>query len=374
MKILVTGGCGFIGSNLIRFLILEKGESVINYDALTYAANLQALADLERHPDYTFVKGNICDQAALEELFDTHKPDAVLHLAAESHVDRSIEGSDVFLETNVNGTYTLLQVTLDYYQKENKEGFRFIQISTDEVYGSLEPDAPAFTEASPYRPNSPYAASKAAADHLVRAWHSTYGLPTIITCCGNNYGPNQHPEKLIPKVILCCHEQELIPIYGDGFNIRDWIHVEDHTEALYTVLTKGRVGETYNIGGNNERQNIELVRMLCKLMDDAVRQNEDGKHEGVCPEGTTAQGALWAAKEQQRPGKSHESLITFVTDRPGHDLRYAIDASKTRDELGWEPKEDFESGFRKTVQWYLNYPNWWERFLVRRPGTWHRAV
>jgi dTDP-glucose 4,6-dehydratase len=358
MKILVTGGCGFIGSNLVRFLIQEKGEQVINFDALTYAANPKTLVDLDAHPNYTFVKGNISDLGALQKLFENHKPDAVLHLAAESHVDRSIQSPNIFIQTNVNGTLNMLQVALAYFQKEKKDSFRFIQISTDEVYGSLELDAPAFTEDSLYRPNSPYAASKAAADHLVRAWHNTYGLPTIITCCGNNYGPNQHPEKLIPKVIACCKKQEPIPVYGDGSNIRDWIHVGDHAEALYAVLQKGRVGETYNIGGNNERQNIELVRALCALMDDEVRQNVDGKGDSVCPEGTTARGALWAAREQlaassTKGSKSYQDLITFVTDRPGHDLRYAIDPTKIRDELGWELKEDFESILRKTVFWNL---------------------
>ncbi len=312
MRILVTGGCGFIGSNLIRFLIQEKGEYVINLDALTYAANPEVLANLEDHPNYSFVKGNICDFDVLQELFDTYKPDALLHLAAESHVDRSIQNPDVFVQTNVNGTYNLLQAALAYFQKERKEHFRFIQISTDEVYGSLDIDAPPFTENSPYRPNSPYAASKAAADHLVRAWHATYGLPTIITCCGNNYGPNQHPEKLIPKVIACCRNQEPIPVYGDGTNIRDWIHVEDHVEALYTVLKKGQIGETYNIGAQNELQNIELVQMLCDQIDKITHARQ-----------------------------SYRSLIEFVPDRLGHDRRYVIDPSKICKELKWIPRNPF---------------------------------
>ena len=286
MRILVTGGCGFIGTNLIRFLIKEKGETVINFDALTYAANVSALADLEVHPEYTFVKGNISDANALCELFKRYQPDAVIHLAAESHVDRSIASPDVFIQTNVTGTYNLLQAALEYFEKEAHEGFRYLQVSTDEVYGSLEPEAPAFTEDSPYRPNSPYAASKAAADHLVRSWNKTYGLPTMITCCGNNYGPHQHTEKLIPKVIACCKKQEPIPVYGDGSNIRDWIHVDDHAEALYAVLQKGRIGETYNIGARNELQNIELVRMICQMMDDFV----PGRHP-------------------------HEERIKFVPDR-----------------------------------------------------------
>jgi dTDP-glucose 4,6-dehydratase len=299
MRILVTGGCGFIGTNLIRFLIKEKGETVINFDALTYAANVSALADLEVHPEYTFVKGNISDANALCELFKRYQPDAVIHLAAESHVDRSIASPDVFIQTNVTGTYNLLQAALEYFEKEAHEGFRYLQVSTDEVYGSLELEAPAFTEDSPYRPNSPYAASKAAADHLVRSWNKTYGLPTMITCCGNNYGPHQHAEKLIPKVIACCKKQEPIPVYGDGSNIRDWIHVDDHAEALYAVLQKGRIGETYNIGARNELQNIELVRMICQMMDDIF----PGRHP-------------------------HEERIKFVPDRAGHDLRYALDTTK----------------------------------------------
>ena len=309
MRILVTGGCGFIGTNLIRFLIKEKGETVINFDALTYAANVSALADLEVHPEYTFVKGNISDANALCELFKRHQPDAVIHLAAESHVDQSITSPDVFIQTNVTGTYNLLQAALEYFEKKAQEDFRYLQISTDEVYGSLELDAPAFTEDSPYRPNSPYAASKAAADHLVRSWHKTYGLPTMITCCGNNYGPHQHAEKLIPKVIACCKKQEPIPVYGDGSNIRDWIHVGDHAEALYAVLQRGRIGETYNIGARNELHNIELVEMLCDQM---------------C--------AIAPAKQ------SYRSLIKFDLDRLGHDKRYALDTSKIVNELRWGPK------------------------------------
>ena len=377
MRILVTGGCGFIGSNLIRFLIQEKGECVINLDALTYAANPEVLADLEEDPNYSFVKGNICDFGVLQELFDTYKPDSVLHLAAESHVDRSIQNPDAFIQTNVNGTYNLLQAALAYFQKVRKDHFRFIQISTDEVYGSLDADASPFTEASPYRPNSPYAASKAAADHLVRAWHATYGLPTIITCCGNNYGPGQHPEKLIPKVIACCLKQEPIPVYGDGTNIRDWIHVEDHVEALYTVLKKGQIGETYNIGGNNEQTNLKLVQSLCRILDDACPM-DPAKFESSVTRSNDAASKNSQLEQPQSGSLSnsvrYESLITFVPDRPGHDLRYAIDARKIRDGLGWEPKEDFESGFRKTVQWYLENQDWWQRILngdyqLQRLGT-----
>ena len=375
MKILVTGGAGFIGSNLVRLLIQEKGATVINLDKLTYAGNPESLADLTEHERYHFEKVDLCDAAALGEVFARYQPDAVMHLAAESHVDRSIDGPGEFIQTNIVGTYNLLQASLEYWRSlPDENNFRFLHVSTDEVYGSLEPDAPGFSETTPYDPHSPYSASKAASDHLARAWADTYGLPVLVTNCSNNYGPYQFPEKLIPVVILKCLRGEPIPVYGKGENIRDWLYVGDHAEALHTVLTQGRVGETYNIGGNNERQNIELVRMLCKLMDGAVRQNEDGKHEGICTEGMTVQGALRAAKEQLRPGKSYEELITFVTDRPGHDLRYAIDASKIRDELGWEPKEDFESGFRKTVQWYLENQDWTNGILggdykLERLGT-----
>lgn len=337
MNILVTGGSGFIGSNLVRLLVEEKGESVINLDKLTYAGNAESLADLEGNPNYTFEQADLCDVAALNAVFARHQPDAVMHLAAESHVDRSIDGPGEFIQTNVVGTFNLLQAALGYWKSlegEPKESFRFLHVSTDEVYGSLEPDTSGFSETTPYDPHSPYSASKAASDHLARAWHDTYGLPVFVTNCSNNYGPYQFPEKLIPVVILKCLRGEPIPVYGKGENIRDWLYVTDHAEALYTVLTKGRVGETYNIGGNNERQNIELVRTLCQLMD-----------------------------ELQPGDQPYEELISFVTDRPGHDLRYAIDPTKIRDQLGWEPKEDFESGFRKTVQWYLKNREWTERIL-----------
>jgi dTDP-glucose 4,6-dehydratase len=417
MKILVTGGSGFIGSNLVRLLVEEKGESVINLDKLTYAGNAESLADLEGNPNYTFEQVDLCDAAALNAVFAKHQPDCVMHLAAESHVDRSIDGPGEFIQTNIIGTFNLLQASLAYWrslpeagcgkvekcESENvqsesgdlhtlepshlptKETFRFLHVSTDEVYGSLSSDAPGFSETHAYDPHSPYSASKAASDHLARSWADTYGLPVLVTNCSNNYGPYQFPEKLIPVVILKCLRGEPIPVYGKGENIRDWLYVTDHAEALYAVVTKGRVGETYNIGGNNERQNIELVKMICGLMDDAVRQNVDGKHDSVCPEGTTARGALGAAKEQLQPAsdpisdipssvseasasstkgpKSFQDLITFVTDRPGHDMRYAIDPTKIRDELGWEPKEDFASGFRKTVKWYLDNREWTDRIL-----------
>ena len=376
MKILVTGGSGFIGSNLVRLLVEEKGESVINLDKLTYAGNAESLADLDGHPNYTFEQVDLCDAAALSAVFAKHQPDAVMHLAAESHVDRSIDGPGEFIQTNIVGTFNLLQASLAYWKSlpdaevrsQETEGseqesstlnkqpptinsarraaFRFLHVSTDEVYGSLEPDAPGFSETTPYDPHSPYSASKAASDHLARAWADTYGLPVLVTNCSNNYGPYQFPEKLIPVVILKCLRGESIPVYGKGENIRDWLYVTDHAEALYTVVTKGRVGETYNIGGNNERQNIELVRTLCKLMDEFHPLSTS--HSSL----STPVGR-----------KSYEELITFVTDRPGHDMRYAIDPTKIRDELGWEPKEDFASGFRKTVKWYLENREWTDRIL-----------
>lgn len=339
MKILVTGGSGFIGSNLVRLLVEEKGESVINLDKLTYAGNAESLADLEGNPNYCFEQVDLCDAAALNAVFTKHQPDTVMHLAAESHVDRSIDGPGEFIQTNIVGTFNLLQAALGYWQSlegDQKSNFRFLHVSTDEVYGSLAPDADGFSETKSYDPHSPYSASKAASDHLARAWADTYGLPILVTNCSNNYGPYQFPEKLIPVVILKCLRGEPIPVYGKGENIRDWLYVTDHAEALYTVTTKGRVGETYNIGGNNERQNIELVGTLCILMDKFAPMDN---------------------------AKSYEELISFVTDRPGHDMRYAIDSTKIREELGWEPKEDFESGFRKTVKWYLDNRVWWQHIL-----------
>lgn len=351
MKILITGGSGFIGSNLVRLLIEEKGESVINLDRLTYAGNAESLADLDGNSNYNFEQVDLCDAAALNAVFAEHQPDAVMHLAAESHVDRSIDEPGDFIQTNIVGTFNLLQATLRYWEKlesSRKMSFRFLHVSTDEVYGSLDAGAPGFSETTAYDPHSPYSASKAASDHLARAWADTYGLPVLVTNCSNNYGPYQYPEKLIPVVILKCLRGEPIPVYGKGVNIRDWLYVKDHAEALYTVVRKGRVGETYNIGGNNERQNLELVKMICGLMDGLSPLPIAGKRKA-------------------------ESLITFVTDRAGHDMRYAIDPSKIRDELGWEPKEDFESGFRKTVEWYLSNRGWVERILGRdykleRPG------
>ena len=325
LKILVTGGSGFIGSNLIKLLIEEKGCEVINLDKLTYAGNPESLKEVENSKKYNFAQIDLCDAPGVQALFKDHQPDAVMHLAAESHVDRSIDGPGDFIQTNVVGTFTLLQAALDYWrglEGAPKESFRFLRVSTDEVYGSLDPDAPGFNERTAYDPHSPYSASKASSDHLARAWADTYGLPVLVTNCSNNYGPCQFPEKLIPVVILKCLHNEEIPVYGKGENIRDWLYVGDHAEALYTVLCDGKTGETYNIGGNNERQNIELVTTLCTILDEL------------------------------KPGtRPYAENIRYVTDRPGHDMRYAIDASNISNELNWQPKESFESGFRETVQW-----------------------
>ena len=405
MKILVTGGSGFIGSNLVRLLVEEKGESVINLDKLTYAGNSGSLADLEGNSNYTFEQVDLCDAAALSAVFAKHQPDAVMHLAAESHVDRSIDGPGEFIQTNIVGTFNLLQASLAYWRslpeagcanvgmcqsgnvdtssdlntfipshasnagspshQPSQETFRFLHVSTDEVYGSLAPDAPGFSETHAYDPHSPYSASKAASDHLARSWADTYGLPVLVTNCSNNYGPYQFPEKLIPVVILKCLRGEPIPVYGKGENIRDWLYVTDHAEALYSVVTKGRVGETYNIGGNNERTNLELVQSLCRLMDEQIgsgRSNiEDGDTQSPISDIPSPESEA-SASSTQGP-KSFQDLITFVTDRPGHDMRYAIDPTKIRDELGWEPKEDFKSGFGKTVKWYLDNREWTDRIL-----------
>jgi dTDP-glucose 4,6-dehydratase len=348
-KILVTGGAGFIGSNLVRLLVTEHGHDVLNVDALTYAGNRHSLADLEANPRHCFAQADICDAAAMGKLFAEFSPDWVMHLAAESHVDRSIDGPGAFIQTNITGTFTLLQAARAHFEKLNapaREAFRFLHVSTDEVYGSLGATG-LFTEETPYDPHSPYSASKAASDHLARAWADTYKLPVLVTNCSNNYGPYQFPEKLIPVVILKALRGEPIPVYGKGENIRDWLYVGDHAEALHTVIAKGRVGQTYNIGGNNERQNIDLVRLLCALLDE-LRPRTDGL--------------------------SYTKQITFVTDRPGHDLRYAIDATKIKTELGWTPKQDHTSGFRKTVQWYLDNEAWTSAILngsykLQRLGT-----
>jgi dTDP-glucose 4,6-dehydratase len=333
MNILITGGAGFIGSNLVRHLLATTDSKVLNVDALTYAGNLRSLADLEGQPRYRFARADIADAAAMRALFAEFQPDWVMHLAAESHVDRSIDGPGAFIQTNIVGTYTLLQAARAHYETLSgaaRDRFRFLHVSTDEVYGSLGATG-LFTEETPYDPHSPYSASKAASDHLARAWADTYKLPVLVTNCSNNYGPFQFPEKLIPVVILKALRGDPIPVYGKGDNIRDWLYVGDHVEALHTVIANGRVGETYNIGGNNERKNIDLVRLLCGLLDQ-LRPRADGK--------------------------SYADQITFVADRPGHDLRYAIDATKIRREFGWTPKQDHASGFRQTVAWYLENEAW----------------
>lgn len=462
MKLLITGGAGFIGSNLVR-MALSAGHQVLNVDALTYAGNLASLSDIESSPNYQFARVDITDAAAVDATITDYQPDAIMHLAAESHVDRSIDSPGNFIQTNVIGTFNLLQSSLKHYRSlegDAKDCFRFLHVSTDEVYGSLG-ETGLFSETTPYDPHSPYSASKASSDHLARAWQDTYGLPVLVTNCSNNYGPYQFPEKLIPVVILKCLRGEPIPVYGKGENIRDWLYVEDHCRALLTVIEKGTPGETYNIGGNNEQRNIDLVHLLCNLMDELcprvkssesqetnlnvpsppdtgerarvrgqkdkpklstselhppsgrVEQSEGraihsipsppetelvGENNHVpsplktsesvrvtdisnsntskvpSPPGTGERARVRGQEiktplstsggEGQGEGaNSHASLITFVTDRPGHDLRYAIDASKIHRELGWEPQEDFESGFRKTVQWYLDNQTWWQDIL-----------
>ncbi|GMM89519.1 dTDP-glucose 4,6-dehydratase [Vibrio fortis] len=341
MKLLVTGGAGFIGSAVIRHIIENTSDSVVNVDKLTYAGNLESLTSVTNDDRYAFEQVDICNRAELERVFAEHKPDAVMHLAAESHVDRSIDGPAAFIETNIVGTYTILEVTRAYWSQlpdAEKQAFRFHHISTDEVYGDLEGTDDLFTETTSYEPSSPYSASKASSDHLVRAWLRTYGLPTIVTNCSNNYGPYHFPEKLIPLMILNAIDGKPLPVYGDGMQIRDWLYVEDHARALYKVVTEGEIGETYNIGGHNEKANIEVVKTICSLLEEFVPK----KPEGV---------------------QQYQDLITYVTDRPGHDVRYAIDASKIERELGWTPEESFETGIRKTVEWYLNNKQWWSRVL-----------
>jgi dTDP-glucose 4,6-dehydratase len=335
LKILVTGGAGFIGSAVCRLFVGELGMSVLNIDKLTYAANLASLRSIEHHPGYRFERADITDRTRLDELLGSFQPDAVLHLAAESHVDRSIDGPGAFIKTNVEGTYVLLEAARDYWRglsPERARAFRFHHVSTDEVFGSLGPDGK-FTEDSRYQPNSPYAASKAASDHLVRAWHETFGLPTVLSNCSNNYGPYHFPEKLIPLAILKALHGEPIPVYGKGDNVRDWLYVDDHARALHAVLTAGRPGESYNIGGDGERTNLQVVRGICALLDELAPQS---------------------------PHRPHERLISFVEDRPGHDQRYAMDAGKIQGELGWRARESFETGLRKTVTWYLDNRWWWE--------------
>ena len=340
--ILVTGGAGFIGSAVVRHIINHTEDSVVNVDKLTYAGNLESLSSIGQSPRYTFEQVDICDQQSIAELLNKYQPTAIMHLAAESHVDRSIDGPGEFIQTNIIGTYSLLEAARGYWlalPQTKQNCFRFHHISTDEVYGDLDGTEDLFTEETPYAPSSPYSASKASSDHLVRAWGRTYGLPIVVTNCSNNYGPFHFPEKLIPHVILNALAGKPLPVYGDGSQIRDWLYVEDHARALYRVATEGQIGATYNIGGHNEKKNIEVVETICNLLEELAPQ----KPEGLA---------------------KYSDLITFVSDRPGHDQRYAIDASYIEEKLGWIPQESFESGLRKTVQWYLRNQNWWENVLT----------
>lgn len=344
-KLLVTGGSGFIGSNFVLKARMEQWADIINLDKLTYASHPQTLAALQDDPGYHFVHGDIGNLGILSYLLEQHQPDAIINFAAESHVDRSIKSPQDFIQANVVGTFQLLEASRAYIEKlpaPKREKFRFLHISTDEVYGSLAPEDPAFREDTPYAPNSPYAASKAGSDHLVRAYQHTYGLPTLTTNCSNNYGPHQFPEKLIPLIILNALNGKPLPIYGDGQNVRDWLYVEDHCEAIYLVLQQGRIGETYNVGGNNEQSNLTVVKTICAILDELA----------------------------PKPDLRHSSLITFVKDRPGHDRRYAIDCSKIKRDLGWQPRENFDSGLWKTVQWYLSNPTWVEQIQSGAYQNW----
>ncbi|MCU4546195.1 dTDP-glucose 4,6-dehydratase [Acinetobacter pittii] len=348
MKILITGGAGFIGSAVVRHIIQNTENEVLNVDKLTYAGNLESLISVADNPRYQFSQTDICDRTALDKLFETFQPDAVMHLAAESHVDRSITGPYAFIETNVIGTYQMLEASRAYWlslNDEKKAAFRFHHISTDEVYGDLEGTTDLFTETTSYSPSSPYSASKASSDHLVRAWNRTYGLPVLVTNCSNNYGPFHFPEKLIPLMILNALQAKPLPVYGNGQQIRDWLFVEDHARALYTVVTQGTVGETYNIGGHNEKANLDVVHAICDLLEELAPH----KPEGVA---------------------QYKDLITYVKDRPGHDVRYAIDATKIKEELNWVPKESFETGLRKTVEWYLNNKEWVEHVQSGEYQSW----
>ena len=345
MKLLVTGGCGFIGSNFILEQVQKHQNTVLNLDKLTYAGNADNLQELSGDENYHFVEGDIIDSKLITDLFNSFQPEAVVHFAAESHVDRSIDEPMEFIQTNIVGTATILIASLEYWQgistELQKTNFKFLHVSTDEVFGSLD-DERFFTETTPYDPRSPYSASKASSDHLVRAWHNTYGIPILITNCSNNYGPLQFPEKLIPLMIANCIDEKLLPVYGEGLNVRDWLYVKDHCDAIDIVLHQGRIGETYNIGGNNEVRNIDIVNIICTILDD-LRPRPDGN--------------------------SYAELINYVQDRPGHDFRYAINASKIKNALGWKPKETFETGIRKTIQWYLDNENWWRQI---QDGTYNQ--
>lgn len=341
MRVIVTGGAGFIGSALVRFLVAEQGYEILNIDALTYAGNLASLRTVEDRPNYRFLKADICDRAAMEAAFSDFRPDRVMHLAAESHVDRSITAASDFIQTNVIGTFTLLETARGYWSRLDesvRNSFRFLHVSTDEVYGSLGSDG-LFTEETPYDPSSPYSASKASSDHLAKAWKRTYGFPVVVSNCSNNYGPYHFPEKLIPLTILNALAGEPLPVYGQGTNVRDWLYVEDHARALDLIIERGRIGETYNVGGRNERRNIDVVRRICQTLDEIAPAN--------------------------RP---REELIRFVADRPGHDARYAIDARKLEDELGWQAQDDFDSGIEKTIRWYLDNDWWWRPLRERYAG------
>ncbi|QJB49875.1 dTDP-glucose 4,6-dehydratase [Acinetobacter sp. NEB149] len=348
MKILVTGGAGFIGSAVVRHIVQNTQDVVLNVDKLTYAGNLESLASVHGHERYTFSQTDICDRQTLDRLIADFQPDAIMHLAAESHVDRSISGPAAFIETNIIGTYQLLEASRQYWNTlpdNKKQAFRFHHISTDEVYGDLEGIDDLFLETTPYAPSSPYSASKASSDHLVRAWHRTYGLPVVVTNCSNNYGPYHFPEKLIPLIIQNALAGKALPVYGNGHQIRDWLFVEDHARALYKVMTEAAVGETYNIGGHNEQKNIDVVKAICDLLEDLA----PNKPQGI---------------------KHYQDLITYVTDRPGHDLRYAIDASKIQKDLGWVPQESFETGLRKTIEWYLSNQEWVEHIQSGEYQNW----
>ncbi len=353
MKVVVTGGAGFIGSNLIRYLITNTGHEVVIVDKLTYAGHLSSLPDLQSNPRLSFERVDIFNAIAVKQLFTEHKPDWLMHLAAESHVDRSINEPDAFIKTNIVGTYNLLHSARHYFdnmEASRKSRFRFHHISTDEVYGSLEIDDEPFTEASHYNPSSPYSASKAAADHLVRAWYATYGLPVIVSNCSNNYGPRQLPEKLIPLVITRALSGSPIPLFGSGENIRDWVYVTDHIEALYAIICRGRIGESYNVGGRNQLTNIEIVELICELLDQAMPMSKNTNIK----------------RNQRNDSTRYADLIEFVPDRPGHDLRYDVDTCKISQELAWTPKVTLNQGLQETVRWYLENKDWWQPLMDRK--------